>query len=762
MFISMQGNWTINVKSKNAAYPQQFKVIGAANGNGTYNGVVGAPPVNVSGNQWLLAIQNDPGSGFRQSDTRIKFPTLSGGMFSFDIESNDAGGDQDFNDLVLTCSSYASVSDYLLYGNITTYTGNCLFNPCRRRWIVVDTYKQFEEVLKIDRLRDVIEKLYPERIPPIPQPDPPPFFSPIMINLGDEAELPGKLANVYTRTNFAAADTSVKSKKNREEIVLPQNLLNDFQLTGTRALSNNTALLAANSNINKAALAKLKDAWRFICNTDAGSNLTLNFHEYDRTDAELAGGAYSGDGNKILLGSAISDMNGNYIFRFTQSLSEVVNEIEDDVAAGENSLVQVRPDVLIRITDSFDPTRVLFESAPHFNVNQLQRIDFCFPGSIVRPSSFCFNGNMVGSLGNVFIGGNQNVNASTSFAALNRDGYNNHLRPNGVITVHNSQAGFAIDCAAWKSSIDVKGCLFNLQRKKNDPVIRHYTIRYRKPGKPWQFVNEQYRHPKFSKRHLPFYNGDFTGPFNTSLRVDGAAPVIVPAYINIQAEVYLDGIDWEFSNLDRYMQLNSFVYEAGEPGTVYFLIEGYDAAGNLVPGAKDLIALYINNRPIDFGLTNVEFTSVLETLPCNLYKMTAAQMSTPLRLQFKASDKWGFMNDYALTMSKCPSDVEVAVTSPGSIAGNKTGTIKIGNNPGNTDAGGCPGYTGTRIDFGEPDYVTVEMQPSVAAGGWLKANEEFAVISFGLTANMRRTNGYNSGLEGTYQSSSTFYIQRKP
>jgi hypothetical protein len=76
MFISMQGNWTINVKSKDAAFPQRFIVIGAATGNGTYNGVVGAPAVTVTGNQWLLAIQNNPGSGFRQSDTRIKFPAI--------------------------------------------------------------------------------------------------------------------------------------------------------------------------------------------------------------------------------------------------------------------------------------------------------------------------------------------------------------------------------------------------------------------------------------------------------------------------------------------------------------------------------------------------------------------------------------------------------------------------------------------------------------------------------------------------------------
>jgi hypothetical protein len=46
MIISMQGNWTVRVKSKSAAFPQQFKIIGATSGNGTYAGIVTTPPVN--------------------------------------------------------------------------------------------------------------------------------------------------------------------------------------------------------------------------------------------------------------------------------------------------------------------------------------------------------------------------------------------------------------------------------------------------------------------------------------------------------------------------------------------------------------------------------------------------------------------------------------------------------------------------------------------------------------------------------------------
>ncbi len=345
---------------------------------------------------------------------------------------------------------------------------------------------------------------------------------------------------------------------------------------------------------------------------------------------------------------------------------------------------------------------------------------------------------------------------------MDRNGYNNHLRPDGKISVHNTQALFSVDCACWAGAIDVKGCLFNIQRKKDDPVVRRYTIRYRKPSGGWQFVNESYLHPKFSKRSIPFYNGDQVGPFPTSLKVDAGPAQIVPAYINIQAEAFFDGIDWEFSNLDRYMQLSTSLYDSGIPGTVYFLVEGYDGSGNLVPGARDLIALYINNNRLEFGIGNIQFTSVLESLPCGLYKMTDAQMNTPLTIQFKALDAWGFVDNYQLSIGKCPQQIEVDITSPSIIAGTKSnGILAAGSNPGNTDSNACPGYTGTLGDFSNAGFVDVQLQPSATEGGWLRTGEQFAVISIGLSAAMRKTNGYNSGIEGNYISSAAFYIERK-
>ena len=59
MAITMQGSWTLRVKSRNAAYAQRFIVSGAASGNGVHDGSVGTKVV-VTGAQWSLQVQHQP------------------------------------------------------------------------------------------------------------------------------------------------------------------------------------------------------------------------------------------------------------------------------------------------------------------------------------------------------------------------------------------------------------------------------------------------------------------------------------------------------------------------------------------------------------------------------------------------------------------------------------------------------------------------------------------------------------------------------
>src|SRR5262245_44780415 len=120
MAVTMQGSWTVAVKSKNAAFAQRFVVAGAAGGNGPHNGTPGTS-VFVSGTQWSVNIQSQaPGQPWKDSAQRITFPTVSGGLVKFDIRSNDTGNDQDYDDLILTCSMPVSSSEFVVYGNVKT------------------------------------------------------------------------------------------------------------------------------------------------------------------------------------------------------------------------------------------------------------------------------------------------------------------------------------------------------------------------------------------------------------------------------------------------------------------------------------------------------------------------------------------------------------------------------------------------------------------------------------------------------------------
>src|SRR4029079_13949768 len=132
------------------------------------------------------------GGGFIDSADQIKFPTVSGGQYRFDIESNDAGGDEDFNDLILTCSTPVTATDFVVYGNARSYSGRC-FLPCLRHWLIIDTDLTLRHALTYPPISKALEKLYPDRvrIKPIPEPDPPPFV-PMVIPLADDRLIPEK------------------------------------------------------------------------------------------------------------------------------------------------------------------------------------------------------------------------------------------------------------------------------------------------------------------------------------------------------------------------------------------------------------------------------------------------------------------------------------------------------------------------------------------------------------------------------------------
>ncbi|NUQ23420.1 MAG: hypothetical protein HUU34_05680 [Saprospiraceae bacterium] len=760
MIVSMQGNWKVTVKSKSADYAQRFVVSGALLGNGPHNGTPGTS-VQVIGSQWSIAVQNNPGSGFQLSDTKITFPTKVGGNYEFEIRSNDAGHDEDFNDLVLTCSTPATINDFILFGNVSLYSGRCIFNPCRRFPFVVESYPAMVEALKNPKLRDIIKKLYPERVTeviPDNLPDPPPF-KPIVLDPTGEATQP-KTMLLYSKADNAAAPKRSAKSAAAEEV--PELLAGNFKLEKTvqsRRFNNVTASLVDNIEI-----ANLADRLFPICISGPAPHITLTFEEYDRTAAELAGGAYTGTGNRRLLGDTITDAFGNYIFRFRFDMTFPGIEDSTDVATGEDINIVAYPDIIVKVTGS-SPFQVLYESAPYYNVPNLKRINLCLPKSKVVVTSACFNGNLIGSLGNVFLGGNQNDSGSTSASALRRYGNNNSLEADGKISVGSSLALFSVNCAAWGGTIDMKGCMYDAAKSPAQNTIKWYTIRIRRQGTTrWEFVSQNYKHPKFSKRNLPNYTGDDVGPFNVALKVDGGSAQNVPAYTNIQREIFADGVDWEFSNLDRYMQLNTALYDLqnGEhtPGTFYVRVDGYDAGGNRE--TTDLIPLYIHNVRLNFGLTGITLddSSVLYA-GCGLYRLTDAQMNVPMKFSFRANDPYGFVDAYALTMGRCPAPTIALEASPMADTPAGATVLSQGQATANTPHT-CPGYTGTIAEFSDTGMIEVTLQPAAAAG-WIQTGEYYTVYSFGLTASKRVTNGYNTGIESSpYITSNQIALERLP
>jgi len=306
--------------------------------------------------------------------------------------------------------------------------------------------------------------------------------------------------------------------------------------------------------------------------------------------------------------------------------------------------------------------------------------------------------------------------------------------------------------------------MYNAVKSAADNKVKWYTIKiWREGTSGLGYVSQNYKHPKFSKRNLPNYIGDDVGPFYPN--VGGTLNGTVPAYTNIQREIFADGIDWEFSNFDRYMQLNTALYDivAGvrTPGKFFVRVDGYDSLGQHVPGVTDLIALFIHNNGLNFQMTTPTLNDpLIVDAGCGLYRLTDSQMKTPIVFSFEANDPEGFVDNYALSMSRCPG---TAIDLNSNIEGNFTltggHTFPGGNNPANTHSL-CPGYKGTIDDYSTAGMVSVQIQPVPIGDGWIKTGEYFTVYSFSLTANQRVTNGYNGGISGTYQGYGQIMMER--
>ena len=717
MAIPMQGSWTVSVKSKSASFPQRFIVAGADSGNGTYAGEVATPAVPVTGANWRIQIQNNPGGGFVDSADQIKFPSVSVGQYRFDIESNDAGGDQDFNDLILTCSTPVTATDFVVYGHATSYSGRC-FLPCWRGWLVIDSEITLISALSYPAIRKAIELLYPERvrIKPIPLPDPPPFV-PMLIPLNDDRLIPSKRAQLIRLPKEALK--AARSAKGTEATE---------QMFSVRTAAVTSVTERFTSAIDRVGIGSILDKIFPICTTETLAGFPIRFEEYDRTIAELSGGAYTGTGAREDLGQAVTDRNGNYVFRFTRTIAEFIEESNIDVAPAEDEVVQSMPDLIAKLLDAMAPGGVAFESAPYWNVPVLKRIDLCFR----KPNrTGCQGGRNIQALGAIRLG--------ISDTVFDADG---RITCTDVSLPDVPQAR----CAAWFSKVRLFGCFIG-----STTTVTQYTIRHRRKNMttgvfgPWEF----YQEGMFLQK-IGFLFPQQIGPFDRNLEVvNGQPKVTAKAYDNIEQNLAWAASDW-FLKAVISTDGGSPAY-APSPGTVQFEIQGYDAGDNFVVGATDSILLYIDNTVPDLDLPSVQMGTQTGG-DCALFDLSGEPNPAKLTVRFKAVQNQGFLGSYALSVRKgnivTPPFNITATTGPlGETSGALSGAYTHGS------AVNCGQLFGTRPPD-EPladgaDYVTAYIIPAPpSASNWLAPDQPFCTFSVNVSATMRRTNGYNSGEDG--------------
>lgn len=722
MAIRMQGAWTVTVKAKNAAFQQRFLVEGADSGNGTYAGDISTPAVFVTGADWNIRIEHNAGSGWLDSDDQITFPAVNAGQYQFDIESNDTGPDADFNDLILTCSMPVTATDFLIYGNASSYRGPCIFNPCFPRFVVIDSVAAFNEALRYPALVDAIRELYPERLRPRPpEPDPPPF-RPMIFSLDGETPIPVK---EDLQIRLRSLEPAIRGEG---EAPAKREAARATTIAAVESVPISAARTTATSVIDRIAVSALADRLRLFCDVDPLAGVVLRFQEYDRTAAELAGGPYTGDGVRENLGVTVTDRNGNYVFRFSRTIPEFFDEAALDTGSGESTVTQSAPDIIVQLIDVMQPGTVLWESAPYFNIPTFRRINICIPETRLHPSQ-CIEGQVLEALGNIWIGpplpGPVPPGEPPGYGA--RVGLNNSLGVEGRITARNTN-GPQARCAAWFGRVDLFGCFLD------HPSVTHYTIRYRElgSGDPWTMYSQELRHPLIALAATPGYDGELIGPQPVSLHVDGGPAVLAPAYEDIETNVL-----YVSTHRNRRAQIRTRALSVSTPGPVQFWIEGYDGTGSRVPGAEDSFTMFIDNSIPFLDVDNTVTMLGTSLGNCAKFKLPSGQPGAPLTVKFKADQAQGFLNNYELFMRKGAIGTFNVTPPPPAGPPFRLRSYTHG------DDLVCNQFRGTFDDTTADlvtGYVTIDLEP--ASGSWLEADENFCAFSVNLTGSMRVTNGY--------------------
>ncbi len=735
MAILMQGSWNIQVTQKFAARDQRFIVSGAGSGNGIHQGVVGSPTVLVTGSSWSLQVQNKNGTVWQNSTEKILLSPAP--CTGFSLASDDGGGagagDLDFNDLVVQCTTVATsgATDYIVYGHASYYEGLCFFNPCFRDYIVIDTLPSLYKALEYPELRDYIKKVYPERYikrPGLPvPPNPPDPFKPLMLPLQSNQLIPKQEATLFRTEKSNVEDIR---RKGKEEVTSEK--LTAVSSVALSRTSNDRLL-----NVDKVKIGRIIDKLPYYCNVQSYTSALLRFVEYDRTAAELAGGAYTGIGTREVLGNAITDNFGNYVFRFQRTDFQDALELETDVASGESFLVQRKPDLLVQVLDPSNVNRIMFESGLYSNIGTCRRINICIPKSVIGTTvNPCVGQSTIQYIGDIYLGED---------SSGNRGGLGYTLHSSGRIS------GNGLSCAAWRGKLNLISCRFT------DPAIAYYTVRYRRAGIGWTNVEED----------MQLINVSSGFPVGTSVRttqslsVDGAALAPTRCYFNVEAPppTIPQPAGWITSiNYKAFLTTGNYTDITGK-GRVEFRIEGYKADGSKIAAVDESIALYLDNNLWSIELDE-EISMDGTTLGnCALFTLPANGAGgyiedAPIEVRFKANQSSGFMGGYYLTIGKgAIGNINLAKvgnhipsgwnglpnTIPFADGGTQVGRTYSFSSASPTAI--CPVFNGTINEIGadsDGDFIKIKVKPNTT---WLEVAQNFCAFRLRIDGFIRHTDG---------------------
>ena len=705
MSLVMQGQWTVSVKSKEAAAPQRFTIAGAASGNGTHVVSGAVAPVPVNGASWTIAIDSQVNGNWVPSVMRFKTPVAFGAQVLVDIESNDAGPDQDFNDLILTCSMAASGSDFVVYGHATAYSGHCLYNPCIRHYLVIDSALQLQEALKNRVIRAAIEQLYPEVLLPSPKnpPDPGPLrtFTPLVLPTPRSAALPARAFQVSRGEAASKAGANVMTR----EVVMSKSAA--------------PSLLSDELTAQLGRLVEGSARYPYRCATTTLANYGLRVQEYDRTTDELGGGAYTGTGDRENLGTTATDAFGNYLFRFSRSPGDFAVEAIGDVAVGEDASVQVLPDVIVQVLGAGQIPAA--ETACVFNIPNLRRIDICVPaGSIVLPTG-CADNHIL-----TFIG---KISLTSSLNALDATG-----RITATSTAGNAPT---MICGVWAGKLDLWGCL---GQTFGSSAVDSYTVRYRPLGggaADWVphavLETREVGGGGAAKKIGPFFDLALAVPSDpTSLKV------FHPRYLNAERD---PTIVQPGAFLKATLGADGFA-----AGSYEVRIDGYDPTGNLLRSQS--ITLYVDNAVPTVSISNITLAGVPVNISgngCTLQTLGPAELSGDLDVRFIVSHPSGAILNYALGIARCN---EGALFPVNYVAGGEPSfswvhdAIVSCETPPNFRQG-----TPEDPDNDGSGFVTTTLSPVTP---WLGATENFTILRASISYNWRATNGYSNASGFSY------------